>query len=164
MVEIRIQTKKDTLPENVILRTMVATDFEEVHALWMQINGFAIRSIDDSKEGILRFIKRNPTTSIVAVAEDHIIGYILCGHDGRQGCFYHVCVAKEYRKHGIGKAMATACMRRLQEEHINKISLVAFKDNVLGNAFWHEEGWTLREDLNVYDFILNEENITRFNK
>ena len=26
-------------------------DFAEVHALWMQINGFAIRSIDDSKEG-----------------------------------------------------------------------------------------------------------------
>ena len=60
--------------------------------------------------------------------------------------------------------MATTCMRRLQEEGINKISLVAFKDNALGNAFWHEEGWKLRRDLNVYDFILNEENITRFNK
>ena len=49
-------------------------------------------------------------------------------------------------------------------EGINKISLVAFKDNALGNAFWHEEGGKMRQDLNVYDFILNEENITRFNK
>ena len=147
-----------------MIRAMTLNDYENVHALWMRIKGFSIRSIDDSHEGVERFLKRNPGISVVAEEDGRIVGAILCGHDGRQGCFYHVCVAKEYRKHGIGKAMATACMRRLQEEHINKISLVAFKDNALGNAFWHEEGWTLREDLNVYDFILNEENITRFNK
>ena len=60
--------------------------------------------------------------------------------------------------------MVTECMRRLQEEQISKVNLVAFKDNALGNFFWNEEGWTLREDLNTYDFVLNEENITRFNK
>ena len=32
-----------------------------------------------------------------------------------------------------------------------------------GNQFWHKEGWKLREDLNTYDFVLNEENITNFN-
>lgn len=65
---------------------------------------------------------------------------------------------------GIGKAMATAAMRSLQAEHINKVSLVAFTDNAVGNQFWHGEGWTLREDLNTYDFVLNEDNITRFNR
>ena len=81
------QNKDFRLPEGVQLRTMEEGDFAEVHALWMQINGFAIRSIDDSKEGVLRFIKRNPTTSIVAEADGRIVGSILCGHDGRQGCF-----------------------------------------------------------------------------
>lgn len=37
---------------------------------WMAIHGFAIRSIDDSYVGVERFLKRNPTTSVVAVAED----------------------------------------------------------------------------------------------
>ena len=82
----------------------------------------------------------------------------------RRAGLYHVCVREDCRKHGIGKAMVTACMRRLQEEKINKVSLVAFRDNEVGNHFWNREGWELREDLNCYGFVLNEENITRFNQ
>lgn len=48
---------------------------------------------------------------MVAVADGKIVGAILCGHDGRRGCLYHVCVHEDYRKNGIGKAMAVACMR-----------------------------------------------------
>ena len=48
------------------IREMTIDDFPEVHKLWMTIKGFGIRTIDDSKEGVERFIKRNPTTSIVA--------------------------------------------------------------------------------------------------
>ena len=146
------------------IREMKLEDYEAVDALWMGIKGFGIRSIDDSKEGVARFIKRNPTTSIVAEADGEIVGAILCGHDGRQGCFYHVCVREDLRKHGIGKAMAVAAMKALQEEKINKVCLIAFKDNEIGNCFWKSVGWTFREDLNYYDFTLNEENITNFNK
>ena len=45
---------------------------------------------------------------------------------------------------------------------MSKISLIAFKSNDVGNAFWKEIGWREREDVNSYEFILNEENITRF--
>ena len=31
-------------------------DYEAVHALWMSIHGFGIRSIDDSREGVERFL------------------------------------------------------------------------------------------------------------
>ncbi len=44
----------------------------------------------------LRFLKRNPTTSVVAVEDGKIVGAILCGHDGRRGCLYHVCVDEDY--------------------------------------------------------------------
>ncbi len=146
------------------IRVMTTDDYEEVHNLWMSIHGFAIRSIDDSKEGVERFIRRNPKTSVVAVSDGKIVGAILCGHDGRRGCLYHVCVHEDYRKHGIGKSMAVACMRALQAEQINKVNIVAFKSNELGNHFWKEEGWNFRDDLNYYDFTLNEANITNFNK
>ena len=138
-------------------------DYDEVYALWKRIHGFGIRSIDDSKEGIKRFIKRNPTTSIVAEEDGKIVGSILCGHDGRRGCFYHVCVDEAYRMRGIGKAMVVEAMEMLKAENINKVSLIAFTKNDVGNAFWKEMGWTKREDLNYYDFTLNEENITAFN-
>lgn len=141
---------------------MTIEDYDQVYHLWKTIHGFVIRSIDDSREGVERFLKRNPTTSVVAEEGGKIVGCILCGHDGRRGCFYHVCVEEAYRKHGIGRQMVAASMRALQAEGINKVSLIAFTQNDIGNAFWNRIGWTKREDLNYYDFTLNEENITVF--
>lgn len=146
------------------VRTMTIEDYEGVHALWMTIKGFAIRSIDDSKVGVERFLKRNPTTSVVAEEDGQIVGAILCGHDGRRGCLYHVCVKEDHRMRGIGKAMVVHCMEKLKEEQISKVSLIAFTVNDIGNAFWKCIGWTKREDLNYYDFVLNAKNITAFNK
>lgn len=149
---------------NFVIRTMTIADYSGVKNLWMSIKGFAIRSIDDSKEGVERFLKRNPETSVVAVADGKIVGSILCGHDGRRGCLYHVCVDEQYRMHGIGKSMVVFCMKALQKENISKVSLIAFTKNDVGNAFWRTIGWTKREDLNYYDFTLNTENIIRYNE
>ena len=151
-------------PEEVQIREMQLEDYGQVHALWMTIHGFGIRSIDDSREGVSRFLKRNPHTSVVAQCQGRVIGSILCGHDGRRGCLYHVCVNPEYRRRGIGKAMVVFCMDALKAEQINKVSLIAFTQNDVGNAFWHSVGWKQREDLNYYDFVLNSENIEAFNR
>ena len=148
----------------VTVRSMQIEDYDQVYALWMTIHGFSIRTIDDSREGVERFLKRNPGISVVAEMDGRVVGAILCGHDGRRGCLYHVCVHEDYRMHGIGRAMVVHCMNALQQEGINKVSLIAFTKNDIGNAFWKQIGWTKREDLNYYDFTLNEKNITAFNE
>lgn len=145
------------------IRPMTKEDYARVKDLWMSIRGFAIRSIDDSREGVERFIDRNPGLSVVAEEEGEIVGAILCGHDGRRGCLYHVCVREGWRRRGIGKSMVVHCMEALRRERINKVSLIAFTVNDVGNAFWNEIGWMRRMDLNYYDFTLNVENITAFN-
>ncbi len=150
------------MQQEIQIREMHIEDFDQVYALWKTIRGFGIRSIDDSREGVARFLRRNPSTSVAAVKGDRIVGAILCGHDGRRGCFYHVCVHEDYRKQGIGKAMAVFAMKALQKEQINKVSLIAFKSNEVGNQFWKSVGWTFRTDLNYYDFTLNDANITEF--
>ena len=147
-----------------MVRAMTIEDYDEVRALWMSIKGFGIRSVDDSREGVEAFLKRNPGSSVVAVMDGRIVGAILCGHDGRRGCLYHVCVAEDHRMRGIGKEMVVFCMNARKKERINKVSLIAFTKNDIGNAFWKQIGWTRREDLNYYDFTLNEDNITAFNK
>lgn len=147
-----------------MIRTMKAGDYEGVYSLWMSIKGFAMRSIDDSREGVERYLARNPKTSVVALEEGKIVGAILCGHDGRRGCMYHVCVHEDYRMRGIGKAMVVFAMEALKKEEISKVSLIAFTQNDVGNAFWNRIGWTKREDLNYYDFVLNKENIVAFNQ
>ena len=146
----------------MIIREMKLEDYDNVFALWKTIKGFGIRSVDDSREGVAKFLKRNPDTSVVAIADGQIVGGILCGSDGRRGCLYHVCVHKDYRRQGIGKTIVIWCMEKLKELQINKVSLIAFTQNDVGNAFWKEIGWTKREDLNYYDFTLNEKNITAF--
>ena len=80
---------------SINIRVMTPDDYDKVYKLWLSIKGFGIRSIDDSKEGVERFLKRNPTTSVVAEQNGRIVGSIMCGHDGRTGCFYHVCVARD---------------------------------------------------------------------
>lgn len=146
------------------IRKMKPEDYDMVFSLWKRIKGFALRSIDDSREGVERFLKRNEETSVVAVEDGRIVGAILCGHDGRRGCMYHVCVDPDYRRRGIGKSMVVFCMEALKKEKISKISLIAFTENDIGNAFWRTIGWTKREDLNYYDFVLNTENIVAFNR
>lgn len=144
------------------IREMTVEDYDNVYGLWRTIKGFGIRSIDDSREGVERFVRRNPTTSIVAEEDGKVIGAILCGHDGRRGCFYHVCVKEEHRKRGVGKKMVAAAMEALKKENISKVNLIAFQSNQVGNRFWSSMGWSFREDVNYYEFNLNEKNITIF--
>ena len=148
--------------EEISLLPMTAADYDDVRALWLTIRGFGIRALDDSREDIERFILRNPTTSVVARDGNRIVGTILCGSDGRQGALYHVCVAKEYRRRGIGTHMVGFCMHQLKAMGINKVALIAFTANDAGNAFWKQIGWTRRPDVNYYEFVLNDKNITRF--
>lgn len=147
-----------------MIREMTIDDYDKVYSLWLKIKGFAMRSIDDSREGVARFLRRNPHTSVVACEDGRIVGAILCGHDGRRGCMYHVCVDPEYRRRRIGTQMVVFAMEALRREQISKVSLIAFTENDIGNAFWNRIGWTKREDLNYYDFVLNRENIVAFNK
>ncbi len=146
-----------------MIRLMTIEDYPSVYALWKSIKGFGIRRVDDSREHIEGFLRRNPETSFVAVEEGRIVGALLCGHDGRRACFYHVCVEEAYRSRGIASAMVQEALKALRKEGISKVNLVAFVQNQLGNDFWTGQGWTLRKDLNYYDMTINEENLVEFN-
>ena len=148
--------------KDIQIRPMTMEDYEEVFDMWQSISGFGIRSWDDSREGIEKFIARNPGLSVVALHDGRIIGSILCGHDGRRGCLYHVCVRQEYRMLGIGQDMVMCCKDALRNEGINKINLIAFKSNAVGNKFWQKLNWKHREDCNYYEENLNPENVTNF--
>ena len=146
---------------DVQILPMTEADYDDVRALWMTIRGFGIRALDDSREDVVRFIRRNPTTSVVAKKDGRVIGSILCGSDGRQGALYHVCVAEGFRRQGIGPRMVGYCMQQLKALGINKVGLIAFTKNDAGNAFWKQIGWK-KNDVNYYEFVLNAENITHF--
>ena len=64
-------------------RLMTIDDYEQVYELWMSCAGMGLNNLDDSKEGIEKFLRRNPDTCFVADVENVIIGVIIVGNDGR---------------------------------------------------------------------------------
>ncbi|ACV22679.1 GNAT family N-acetyltransferase [Slackia heliotrinireducens] len=142
---------------HITLRVMTADDYDGVYDLWKRTSGFALRSTDDSREYVERFLRRNPTTSVVALDGERIVGTILCGHDGRQGSMYHVAVDSDYREHHIGRKMVDFCLEALKAEKISKVTLVAFESNEGGNRFWQRLGWIPRPDLNTYEIIIGDD-------
>lgn len=130
------------------IRTMQISDYDEVYALWMSCAGMGLNNLDDSKEGIDRFLKRNPNTCFVAEIENKVIGVIMAGNDGRRGYIYHTAVNPQYRKQGIGHQLVDAAIQTLKQQcAINKVALVVFAHNETGNDFWEKQGFTAREDL-----------------
>ncbi|MDR1326400.1 MAG: GNAT family N-acetyltransferase [Treponema sp.] len=130
-----------------MIRLMTIADYEAVSGLWRTTAGMGLRSLDDSKAGICAFLERNPRTCFVAESALAIIGAILCGNDGRRAYIYHTAVHAEHRNHGIGAALVAAVEQSLRDIGINKVALVAYTTNTVGNAFWERLGYTLRPDL-----------------
>lgn len=87
------------------IRNMILQDYEAVYSLWMFCQGMGLNNLDDSKEGIGRFLERNPQTCFVAEDQGHIVGVILAGNDSRRGYIYHTATSPEYRRQGIAAAL-----------------------------------------------------------
>jgi len=129
------------------IRVMTIDDYEGVYTLWINTPGMGLNTTDDSKEDIDKYLKRNPTTSFVAESDGKIIGVIMAGHDGRRGFINHTAVLPDCRKQGIAKRLVDSAMDALDREGIQKVALVVFKHNEIGNGFWDNIGFTEREDL-----------------
>lgn len=129
------------------IRTMSVEDYEKVYHLWMHTEGMGLNTTDDSREGIAKYLHRNPHTCFVAEEHGELVGLIMSGHDGRRGFIYHTTVKAEYRGKGIGKKLVAAALAALEKEGIHKVALVAFEKNIAGNLFWEKVGFTVRDDL-----------------
>lgn len=129
------------------IRKMVIDDYEAVYALWLSCKGMGLNRTNDSREGIARFLARNPDTCFVATLDDAIIGSIMAGNDGRRGFIYHTAVSPAHRRKGIGSCLVQASLAALQNEGVTKVALVVFSRNEEGNTFWERQGFTLRTDI-----------------
>ena len=139
------------------IRKMTIDDYDAVFALWnsTEQSRRALNPVDDSREGIARYLKRNPDTCFAAAAGGRIVGVILTGHDGRRGLIHHMCVHPDCRRMGIAARLLAAAEEALKQEGIQKVFCLVFKDNEGGNAFWERQGYSLRTNLNYRNKSLN---------
>jgi N-acetylglutamate synthase len=127
-------------------RTMELSDFDQVLTLWKASEGIGL-GMDDTLEGINRYLKRNPEMSFVAMNGDQLVGAALCGHDGRRGYLHHLAVHPNYRRKGTGKELAKMCLEALQRAGISKCNIFVYIDNLNAIRFWEETGWEQRKRL-----------------
>jgi ribosomal protein S18 acetylase RimI-like enzyme len=135
--------------------------FKEKHInesikLWNSIESIGLNSLDDSYEGILKFLRRNPTTCYIFEENNTVLGTILSGHDGRRATIYHLLVKESARGKGIGTKLVDAVISSMQKIEIAKMNLVVFKGNDLGNKFWDKLGFKERNDLIYRDIVIDD--------
>ena len=140
------------------IRTVTIDDYDRIFALWnsTEQSRRALNPVDDTREGIGRYLKRNPDTCFAAVKDEQIIGVILTGHDGRRGIIHHMCVHPDFRRMGIAARLVSAAEEALKKEGIQKVFGLVFIDNEPANAFWEKQGYSLRTNLNYRNKSLNE--------
>ena len=140
------------------IRPVTIEDYESLFALWnaTEQSRRALNPVDDTREGIDRYLKRNPHTCFAAVTEGRIIGVILTGHDGRRGIIHHMCVHPAYRRMGIATRLVSEAEAALKGEGIQKVFGLVFKDNDTANAFWESQGYSLRTNLNYRNKSLHK--------
>lgn len=149
---------------SISIRPIKIEDYDGIYALWnsTEQSKRALNPVDDSREGIEKYLKRNPTTCFLAEVQDgtgdapEVVGVILTGHDGRRALIHHMCVHPSFRREGIASQLVQKAEEALRKEGINKIIGFVFKDNDVANSFWERQGYTLRTNLNYRNKSLNE--------
>jgi len=141
--------------------TVSVESFEQRHisqarALWQRSEGVGLSAADEP-DALAAYLARNPGLSCVAVHGEHVVGTVLCGHDGRRGFIHHLVVAPAQQRKGIGRQLLHRGLAALREAGIEKCHLLVFKSNEPGRAFWHSVGAEERSHLSL--FSLSTENV-----
>ncbi|MGM0825102.1 MAG: GNAT family N-acetyltransferase [Pseudomonadota bacterium] len=133
-------------------RTMIINDYEAAIALWSESEGVRLRDAD-SREGIEKYLLRNPGLSFVAEEDGELAGTIMAGHDGKRGYVQHLSVADSHRREGIATRLVSLCLEALKHEGILKSHLMILPENEAAKQFWASQGWACRSDIQLYSFI-----------
>jgi N-acetylglutamate synthase len=132
-----------------LTRDFEIQDYDAAFELWKGDPNIGLSTADD-RNNIEKFLKRNPGLSKVAVDGKNIVATVLCGHDGRRGYIYHLYVASDYRRKGLGQSLMETCLDGLRKEKIRKCHLFVFDKNELGKNFWTGTGWNNRNDIAIF--------------
>ncbi len=130
-----------------MIRKMVIDDYEQVYALWQSCSGVSLSRIDDSKEGIARFLDRNAETCLVEEENNEIVATILASYDGRRAYIYHTAVRDDARRKGKGKQLVEAELKIFKKLGVSKAAGMVIIENKNAQSFWKNCGFTIRKDL-----------------
>lgn len=133
------------------IREMLISDYPAVIKLWTASDGMTLRDAD-SRENIEAYLSRNPGLSFVAVDNDHVIGAVLAGTDGRRGYLQHLAIAPALQSKGIGRQLVDKVVAALSCSGICKTHLFVHTNNDEAQHFYQKMGWFPRDEVRMFSY------------
>lgn len=142
------------MEKNIEFRPLCVEDFARAERLWRAMDAVVLRS-DDTPEKFGKFLERNPGCCNAAWSDGRLVGAVMAGHDGRRGYLYHLAVAPQYRRLGIGRTLVERSVAALQTQGISKCHVFVKRQSIAAALFWSTLGWELREDIQVHSLSIS---------
>jgi ribosomal protein S18 acetylase RimI-like enzyme len=124
-------------------------DYAQVIELWQNAGPGVHVSASDQPDELEKKLQRDPDLFLVACSGDRVIGTVMGGFDGRRGAVYHLAVAEDFRKSGVGTTLMDEVEKHLKAKGCIRYYLMVTKDNPGAQAFYEKRGCELM-DLYVY--------------
>jgi ribosomal protein S18 acetylase RimI-like enzyme len=116
-------------------------DYAAALVLWQASGPGVGVGVSDTREALALKLARDPDLFLIAEADGRLIGTVIGGWDGRRGMVYHLAVAAEARRAGVGTALMREVERRLQAKGCRKAYLLIVPGNEDVVNFYEANGW-----------------------
>jgi ribosomal protein S18 acetylase RimI-like enzyme len=128
------------VPLPIEIRRYAPGDGAGMRALWSTI-GF--QSVGDDDDGLELLAQRNPGLVLLALQGDAIVGTALGAWDGRRGWIYHLGVAPDQRRAGLGRRLVHEVERKLRALGCPKVNVIVRDERPEALAFWKALGYSV---------------------
>jgi ribosomal-protein-alanine N-acetyltransferase len=131
----------------ILLRSYEPHDFAALHKLDQSC---FLPGISYSKTTLRYFLTLGSADCVVAVEENHIVGFVLSEENPPLAHIITLDVAEKRRRQGAGTAMLRQLEENLALRGVRSILLETATDNEAAVAFWKRHGYRIEATLKRY--------------
>ena len=131
----------------ILLRSYEPHDFAALHKLDQSC---FLPGISYSKTTLRYFLTLGSADCVVAVEENHIVGFVLSEENPPLAHIITLDVSEKNRRQGIGTAMLRQLEENLALRGVRSILLETATDNEAAVAFWKRHGYRIEATLKRY--------------
>jgi ribosomal-protein-alanine N-acetyltransferase len=131
----------------ILLRSYEPHDFAALHKLDQSC---FVPGISYSKTTLRYFLTLGSADCVVAVEENHIVGFVLSEENPPLAHIITLDVAEKHRQQGVGTAMLRQLEENLALRGVRSILLETATDNEAAVAFWKRHGYRIEATLKRY--------------
>lgn len=97
----------------------------------------------DSRTSIVRQLRVNRGTYLVALEGPRLVGAVLGTHDSRKGWINRLAVHPDYRRRGVAKRLVRACERALRATGLEMFAALIEPGNDASEAVFRSLGYEI---------------------